>query len=175
MHGLAGVDGQSRTASGLALSCTRLARRSVFSEVGHFMLCAWRSVFCFKRHASYSSQVARAAKATSGATTNKSRLLVRLSSYCGRIAIICAGHCSALGPSARAQFLARLRAPQCRARCLCCAWLRTTSGPAGACVQSTVPPNPSLKRSAIGRAPGPRGCHVYHQPRGPGTLPLSPA
>jgi len=36
-------------------------------------------------------------------------------------------------------------------------------------------PNPSLKRSAIGRAPGPRGLRVYRRPRGPGTLPLSPA
>lgn len=36
-------------------------------------------------------------------------------------------------------------------------------------------PNPSLKRRAIGRPPGPRGRTVYHRPRGPGVLPLSPA
>jgi len=41
--------------------------------------------------------------------------------------------------------------------------------------QTQGTPNHSLKRSAIGRAPGPRGCRAYHQPRGPGTLPLSPA
>jgi len=37
-------------------------------------------------------------------------------------------------------------------------------------------PNPSLKRSAIGRAPGPVWRYTVHfrQP-GPGTLPLSPA
>jgi hypothetical protein len=36
-------------------------------------------------------------------------------------------------------------------------------------------PNPSLKRSANGRPPGPRGALVYPAPRGPGVLPLSPA
>ena len=36
-------------------------------------------------------------------------------------------------------------------------------------------PNPSLKRSANGRPPGPRGRAVYHRPRGPGVLPSSPA
>jgi hypothetical protein len=34
--------------------------------------------------------------------------------------------------------------------------------------------SPSLKRSATGRAPGPRGCHVSQRHRGPGILPLSP-
>ena len=38
-----------------------------------------------------------------------------------------------------------------------------------------APPNPSLKRSANGRPPGPRGGSVYHPPRGPGVLPPSPA
>jgi hypothetical protein len=38
-----------------------------------------------------------------------------------------------------------------------------------------VRPNPSLKRSANGRPPGPRGASVYHAPHGPGVLPLSPA
>jgi len=36
-------------------------------------------------------------------------------------------------------------------------------------------PNQSLKRTANGRAPGPRGGSVYHPPRGPGALPLAPA
>jgi len=54
-------------------------------------------------------------------------------------------------------------------------WHHSASGVAAAFAQSTVPPNRSLKRSAIGRAPGPRGRHVYHQPRGPGTLPPSAA
>ena len=38
-----------------------------------------------------------------------------------------------------------------------------------------VAPNPSFKRSANGRPPGPRGRLAYHCPRGPGVLPLSPA
>ena len=38
-----------------------------------------------------------------------------------------------------------------------------------------APPNPSFKRSANGRPPGPRGRLGYHRPRGPGVLPLSPA
>jgi hypothetical protein len=38
-----------------------------------------------------------------------------------------------------------------------------------------VRPNTSLKRSANGRPPGPRGGSVYHPPRGPGVLPSSPA
>ena len=36
-------------------------------------------------------------------------------------------------------------------------------------------PNQSLKRTANGRAPGPRGGFVYHPPRGPGPLPLAAA
>jgi len=36
-------------------------------------------------------------------------------------------------------------------------------------------PNPSLKRSTVGRAPGPRGRHAYHRPRGHGALPPLPA
>jgi hypothetical protein len=36
-------------------------------------------------------------------------------------------------------------------------------------------PNPSLKRSANGWPPGPRGSLVYSPPRGPGVQPLSPA
>ena len=36
-------------------------------------------------------------------------------------------------------------------------------------------PNPSLKRSANGRPPGPRSAVVYPAPRGPGVLPSSPA
>jgi hypothetical protein len=36
-------------------------------------------------------------------------------------------------------------------------------------------PNPSLKRSANGRPPGPRDAFSYHAPRGPGVLPLAPA
>jgi hypothetical protein len=36
-------------------------------------------------------------------------------------------------------------------------------------------PNPSLKRSANGRAPGPRSRVVYHRFCGPGVLPSSPA
>ena len=36
-------------------------------------------------------------------------------------------------------------------------------------------PNPSLKRSANGRPPGPRGAVGYSAPHGPGVLPLSPA
>ena len=35
--------------------------------------------------------------------------------------------------------------------------------------------NPSLKRSANGVPPGPRGRFVYHRPRGPGVTPSSPA
>jgi hypothetical protein len=35
--------------------------------------------------------------------------------------------------------------------------------------------NPPLNRSANGRPPDPRGGAVYHPPRGPGVLPLSPA
>jgi hypothetical protein len=39
--------------------------------------------------------------------------------------------------------------------------------------QSTLMPNPSLKRSANGMAPWPRGAHAsYHAPRGQGTTPL---
>ena len=38
-----------------------------------------------------------------------------------------------------------------------------------------LPPNPSFKRSANGRPPGPRYGVVYHPPRGPGVLPSSPA
>ena len=36
-------------------------------------------------------------------------------------------------------------------------------------------PNPSLKRSANGVPPGPRGRAVYHRPRGPAVTPPSPA
>jgi len=36
-------------------------------------------------------------------------------------------------------------------------------------------PNQSLKRTANGRTPGPRGGSVYHPPRGPGVLPLAAA
>ena len=36
-------------------------------------------------------------------------------------------------------------------------------------------PNPSVKRSANGRPPGPRAAVVYPASRGPGVLPLSPA
>ena len=36
-------------------------------------------------------------------------------------------------------------------------------------------PNTSLKRSANGRPPGPRGAVAYPAPRGPGVLPPSPA
>ena len=43
------------------------------------------------------------------------------------------------------------------------------------CQQGAARPNPSLKRSANGRPPGPRGAVVYPAPRGPGALPLSPA
>ena len=39
----------------------------------------------------------------------------------------------------------------------------------------TLLPNPSFKRSANGRPPGPRGTVVYPAPRGPGVLPSSPA
>ena len=38
-----------------------------------------------------------------------------------------------------------------------------------------VQPNPSLKRSANGVPPGPRGGAGYHPPRGPGVPPLAPA
>ena len=41
--------------------------------------------------------------------------------------------------------------------------------------QRKVRPNTSLKRSANGRPPGPRGAVVYSAPRGPGVLPPSPA
>ena len=41
--------------------------------------------------------------------------------------------------------------------------------------QRKVRPNTSLKRSANGRPPGPRGAVVYPAPRGPGVLPPSPA
>jgi hypothetical protein len=37
--------------------------------------------------------------------------------------------------------------------------------------QRKVRPNPSLKRSANGRPPGPRGAMAYPAPRGPGVLP----
>ena len=40
---------------------------------------------------------------------------------------------------------------------------------------SNLRPNPSFKRSANGRPPGPRGTVVYPAPRGPGVLPSSPA
>ena len=40
---------------------------------------------------------------------------------------------------------------------------------------SGVTPNPSFKRSATGKPPGPRSAVVYPAPRGPGVLPLSPA
>ena len=36
-------------------------------------------------------------------------------------------------------------------------------------------PNQSLKRTANGRGPGPRGGSVYHPPRGPGPLPSAAA
>ena len=36
-------------------------------------------------------------------------------------------------------------------------------------------PNQSLRRTANGRPPGPRGGSVYHPPRGPGTLPPAAA
>ena len=36
-------------------------------------------------------------------------------------------------------------------------------------------PNQSLKRTANGRPPGPRGGSVYHPPRGPGALPSAAA
>ena len=36
-------------------------------------------------------------------------------------------------------------------------------------------PNQSLKRTADGRPPGPRGGSVYHPPRGPGALPPAAA
>jgi hypothetical protein len=36
-------------------------------------------------------------------------------------------------------------------------------------------PNPSLKRSANGKPPGPRGAVVYPAPRGLGVFPSSPA
>ena len=39
----------------------------------------------------------------------------------------------------------------------------------------TLLPNPSFKRSANGRPPGPRGTAAYPAPRGPGVLPPSPA
>ena len=39
---------------------------------------------------------------------------------------------------------------------------------------SSVRPNPSFKRSANGRPPGPRGAVVQVGPRGPGVLPLPP-
>jgi len=77
--------------------------------------------------------------------------------------------------SARAQSLAGFFPPPRCAPCCGRPWLRSAGSAAAAFAVSTVPPNPSLKRSATGRAPGPRGCHAYHQPRGPGTLPLSPA
>jgi hypothetical protein len=41
--------------------------------------------------------------------------------------------------------------------------------------KSTARPNPSLKRSAIGAAPGPRSALVIVSLRGPGTAPLAPA
>jgi hypothetical protein len=41
--------------------------------------------------------------------------------------------------------------------------------------RTSVEPNPSFKRSANGRPPGPRGRVAYHRPRGPGVLPSSPA
>ena len=40
---------------------------------------------------------------------------------------------------------------------------------------SGVTPNPSFKRSATGKPPGPRSAVVYPAPRGPGVLPSSPA
>jgi hypothetical protein len=36
-------------------------------------------------------------------------------------------------------------------------------------------PNPSLKLSPNGMAPGPRGALAYHAPHGPGTMPSVPA
>ena len=36
-------------------------------------------------------------------------------------------------------------------------------------------PNQSLKRTANGKPPGPRGGSVYHPPRGPGALPSAAA
>ena len=41
--------------------------------------------------------------------------------------------------------------------------------------KARVRSNPSLKRSANGRPPGPRGGLGYPPPRGPGVLPSSPA
>ena len=44
------------------------------------------------------------------------------------------------------------------------------------CLQlhATAPagPNPSFNRTRNGMRPGPRGCFVYFQPRGPGPMPL---
>jgi hypothetical protein len=34
-------------------------------------------------------------------------------------------------------------------------------------------PNPSLERTSTGMALGPRGCAVYHQPRGPSAMPAA--
>ena len=54
----------------------------------------------------------------------------------------------------------------------------TTPGscrPAYRAQQGASRPNPSLKRSANGRPPGPRGAVNYSAPRGPGVLPSAPA
>jgi hypothetical protein len=51
---------------------------------------------------------------------------------------------------------------------------RAATGIAGG-FRCKVRPNTSLKRSANGRPPGPRGAVAYPAPRGPGVLPSSPA
>jgi hypothetical protein len=50
-----------------------------------------------------------------------------------------------------------------------------SAGQASALVIERVLPNPSLKRTANGGPPGPRGAVVYPAPRGPGVPPSSTA
>ena len=52
---------------------------------------------------------------------------------------------------------------------------RSMSNATGTALGGQAGPNPSLKRSANGGPPGPRGAVVYLAPRGPGVPPLAPA
>jgi hypothetical protein len=51
---------------------------------------------------------------------------------------------------------------------------RRHSGMLASRLRRWASPNPTLKRSANGMAPGPRAPVVHHAPRGPGTIPSSP-